>query len=122
MVTPVGYSDRWSKTGAKRLAQTSGDDLSVRPAPSRARNPPFPGWDPLGLARIEPIRVVPSEGLPRTPGPKALRSDLPRDAAVRERGCRLPQSTSPIWKRLTRLGLLADPPSGMHQPEPQRAP
>jgi hypothetical protein len=40
----------------------------------------------------------PPEGLQRTPGPKAILYYLPRDADLRERGYRLPQSTSTIWK------------------------
>lgn len=64
------------------------------------------------------IRLLPPEGLQRTPGPKAIRYYLPRDADLRERGCRLPPSTSTIWKLLIRLGLRASTPPIKHQPEP----
>jgi hypothetical protein len=122
MVTRLGRSYSWGKKWAKRLAQTSVNDVSVLHSPSRARKTPFAPWDPLVLARIEQIRIAPPEGLQRTPGPKAILYYLPRDVQLHERGCRLPQSTSTIWKLLTRLGLLAAASPVKHQPEPLREP
>jgi hypothetical protein len=58
----------------------------------------------------------------RTPGPQAILYYLPRDTELRERGCRLPRSTSTIWRLLTRLGLLVPSPAVQHQSEPQREP
>lgn len=88
-------------------------------APARRR---FLDGTPWLLAHIEQIRLFPPEGLQRTPGPKAILYYLPRDADLRERGYRLPQSTSTIWKLLTLLGLLVPSPPIKHQPEPLREP
>jgi hypothetical protein len=120
MAAQLGRSYSWGKKWAKRLVQIPVDDVSVLHSQSRARKTPFPAWDPLVLARVEHIRLLPPDGLQRTPGPKAILYYLPRDAEVRERGCRLPRSTSTIWKFLTRLGLLSSSPLVKHQPEPQR--
>src|SRR5258708_8370560 len=55
-VARLGRSYNWGKKWAKRLAQTSVDDLSVLHSQSRARKTPFPGWDPLvvGTHRANP--------------------------------------------------------------------
>ncbi|HLZ58106.1 MAG TPA: hypothetical protein VKR06_14290, partial [Ktedonosporobacter sp.] len=58
----------------------------------------------------------------RTPGPKAILYYLPRDQELVERGCRLPRSTSTLWKRLRKLGLLMADPVVKHRPEPPREP
>lgn len=47
---------------------------------------------------------------------------LPRDAELQARGCRLPRSTSTIWKLLTRLGLIVTEAPIKHSEEPLRDP
>jgi transposase InsO family protein len=74
------------------------------------------------LRRIEQIRLHPPEGLQRIPGPKALLYYLPRDAELQARGCRLPRSTSTVWKLLTQLGLLTAEPPVAHRQEPLHEP
>src|SRR5215469_17441791 len=100
----IGRSYSWAKKWAKRLAQAPPEDLAVLHSRSRARKTPAACWDPLVLRRVEQIRLWPPEGLQRTPGPKAILYDLPRDEQLRERGCRLPRSTRTVWKFLHRLG------------------
>jgi integrase-like protein len=108
----------WAKDWAKRLAAAPAQDLEVLHSRSRARQTPPADWDPLVLLRLEQLRLSPPEGLQRTPGPKALLYYLPRDADLQQRGCRLPKSTSTIWKMLKHLGLLPEAPSILHREEP----
>jgi transposase InsO family protein len=114
----IGRSYSWAKKWAKRLAQAPPEDLEVLHSRSRARKTPAPSWDPLVLRRVEQIRLLPPEGLQRTPGPKAILYYLPRDEQLRERGCRLPHSTRTVWKFLRQLGLLASDPVSKHEPLP----
>ena len=118
----VGRSYDWTRKWAKRLNAAPAHDVHVLISQSRARKTLPPTWDPLVLRRLEQLRLHPPEGLRRTPGPKALLYYLPRDAALQARGCRLPRSTSTIWKLLTRLGLIAREPVIKHREEPLHDP
>ncbi len=122
MAARVGRSYSWAKKWAKRLASAPPDDLAVLVSHSRAHRAPYPTWDSLVLRRLEQIRLLPPEGLQRTPGPKAILYYLPRDEELRERGCPLPRSTSTIWKLLTHLGRLSADPPVTHRQEPLREP
>ncbi len=122
MAQRLGRSYSWAKKWVKRLAQASADDVSVLHSQSRARHTPFPAWDPLVLTRIEQIRLLPPEGLQRTPGPKAILYYLPRDPELLKQAVRLPRSTSTVWKLLSQLGLLVSTPARKHQPEPLHDP
>jgi len=118
----VGRSYDWVRKWAKRLAAVPPDDVQVLSSRSRARKTPPPAWDALVLRRIEQMRLHPPEGLQRVPGPKALLYYLPRDAELQAHGCRLPRSTSTLWKLLTRLGLIATDAPAKHREEPLREP
>ena len=122
MAALLGRSYDWARKWAKRLATAPPDDVEVLSSQSRARKTPPPTWDSLVLRRIEQIRLHPPEGLQRTPGPKALLYYLPRDTELQAQGCRLPRSTSTIWKLLTQLGLLAADPPIKHRQEPLHEP
>jgi transposase InsO family protein len=122
MAKRVGRSYGWAKKWAKRLSAASPDDLAVLVSHSRAHKTPYPTWDALVKRRIEQIRLLPPEGLQRTPGPKAIAYYLPRDAELQARGCQLPRSTSTIWKLLTQLGLIATDSSVKHRQEPLHEP
>ena len=122
MAARVGRSYSWARKWAKRLAAAPPDDLAVLVSHSRAHRAPYPSWDPLVLRRLEQIRLVPPEGLQRTPGPKAILYYFPRDDELRERGCPLPRSTSTIWKLLTKLGLVVADPPVTHRQEPLHEP
>ncbi|HET8851380.1 MAG TPA: integrase core domain-containing protein [Ktedonobacteraceae bacterium] len=118
----VGRSYSWTKKWAKRLNAAPPNDLAVLCSHSRAHTTPYHTWDALVKRRIEQIRLLPPEGLQRTPGPKAIAYYLSRDAELAEQGCPLPRSTSTIWKLLRHLGLIATTPSVHHHPEPLREP
>ena len=64
----IGRSYGWAKKWARRLAQAPPEDLEVLHSRSRARKTPAASWDPLVLRRVEQIRLLPPEGLQRTPG------------------------------------------------------
>src|SRR5579859_7194788 len=70
IATRIGRSYSWVKKWAKRLAAAPANDLAVLCSRSRAHKTPYPTWDPLVLARVEQIWLLPPEGLQRTPGPK----------------------------------------------------
>jgi hypothetical protein len=122
MAKRVGRSYGWAKKWAKRFSAASADDLAVLVSHSRAHKAPYPTWDALVFRRIEQIRLLPPEGLQRTPGPKAIASYLPRDTELQARGCRLPRSASTIWKLLTQLGLITTDPLVKHHQEPLHEP
>src|SRR5260370_22379017 len=101
MAQRLGRSYSWAKKWSKRLAQASADDVSVLHSQSRARHTPFPTWDPLVLTRLEQIRLLPPDGLQRTPGPKAILYSLPRDPDLLNQAVLLPSSASTVWEVLS---------------------
>lgn len=64
----VGRSYGWAKKWAKRFSAAPPDDLAVLVSHSRAHKMPYPAWEALVFRRIEQIRLLPPEGLQRTPG------------------------------------------------------
>lgn len=122
MAARLKRSYAWAKKWARRLATAPPDDVEILSSHSRARKTPFPEWDPLVLRRIEQMRLIPPEGLQRTPGPKAILYYLPRDDQLRMLDCSLPRSTRTVWKLLRHLGLLESAPPKKSEPEPLHAP
>jgi len=68
----VGMSVGWVKKWLKRLRAVSPEDEAVLHSQSRARKHPPEHSSEEVVERILQMRDQPSEGLRRTPGPKAL--------------------------------------------------
>lgn len=96
-----------SRNGKKRSLGVPFNDEQVLQGLSRAPHHPLPRLDPQVVDRVLEIRDDPPEGLGRTPGPKAILSDLNRDDALKEEGLRLPRSTRTIHRILHENGRIA---------------
>ncbi|HEY1350861.1 MAG TPA: hypothetical protein VGF67_14665 [Ktedonobacteraceae bacterium] len=103
----TGLSKSGMDTGKKRLRSAPFHEEQVLQGHSRAPSQTSPRLDQPVVDRVVEIRDDPAEGRGRTPGPKAMLSDLKRDQALQERGLRLPKSTRTIDRIFQENGRLA---------------
>ena len=116
----LGMSVGWVKKWKKRLQEAPAHDLSVLHARSRARKTPHPPPDPRVGERMVLLRLA----LPvkRVPGARTSQYFLQQDAGLHALGFWLPRSPRTIWKILRKLGLILDPATRHHKPQPRRSP
>ncbi len=108
----TGRSLAWVKKWKARC-RAHPDDPDVIWGRTRASSPAAP-FAARVSEQILAIRDTPPEQLQRTPGPRAIRSFLPRSPAVH--GERLPRSTRTMWKILRAHDRIAQ-----HRPPPPPA-
>ena len=101
----LGRSPDFVKKWLKRLAQAPDADPAVLVSRSRAPHR-RPHWDEAVVTRVLEIRDQPPENLHRTPGPRAIRYYLERDAVLQAAQLRLPRSTRTIWRMLVTAGRI----------------
>jgi transposase InsO family protein len=103
----------WVKKWKKRLQEAEPEDEQVLHSRSRARIHAPARLSQTVVARLIQRRDEPPEGLRRTPGPKALLDDLPRDEQLQ--GERLPRSSRTIERILQQAGRIAQRVSHMQE-------
>jgi hypothetical protein len=103
----IGRSLGWVKKWVKRLREVPPGDARVLFGKPFGRKTPYAQTDPEVEERILSIRDAPPEHLKRTPGPRAILYDLPRDPQLQHRTETLPRSTRTIWKILQRNDRIA---------------
>lgn len=118
----VGMSKGWVKKWSKRLREAPPEDEAVLHSQSRARKHPPARISEVVVDCILQMRDQPPEGLGRTPGPKAIRYYLARDAQLATTGQRLPCSSRTIYRILCQAGRIRRRVPAQHDPLERPAP
>ena len=118
----VGMSKGWVKKWIKRLREAPPEDEAVLHSQSRARKHPPERISEVVVDCILQMRDQPPEGLGRTPGPKAIRYYLARDAQLATTGQRLPRSSRTIYRILCQAGRIRRRVPAQHDPLERPAP
>jgi transcriptional regulator with XRE-family HTH domain len=115
-------SRSWVSKWSNRLQSAPPDDEQVLHGLARApKHPPEP-LDAQVIDRILEIRDQPPEGLGRTPGPKAILYDLPRDESLQQARLRLPRSTRTIHRILCEHDRIGHRLPRLNDPQERPAP
>ena len=116
LMQATGRSRSWVKKWKKRLVAAPPDDELVLWSRPSVRKTPSRPVDPLLVERILYYRDQPPANLRRTPGPKTLLYFLKKDEPLAQKGLKVPNSTSFIWKILVQNGRIVHTLPHQHQP------